>query len=182
MSLTEAQVEARKDALGSSDAWQVCDPAQWPALKAFILGGRQKADTPHMQRGREREAPICRAVEALRPHWTLMECETVYHPIHKFILCHPDRLILSGAHADPGILEAKCPSNDYMAHQNRDRYALQVHWQYMCSGYDWGALAIGMMRPDDSEELRILPVLREERVIDMMLDMALAFWAYYKET
>jgi hypothetical protein len=183
MSLTATQIEARKSALTSSDAWRLLEPAQWPALAAEILAGRpEKITTPAMQRGIDQEDAICQAAAAML-HTQVHPCETVYHPNYSFILSHPDRIMLDTERKyDPGVMEAKAPAGAFVASKYLWQWTTQLQWHLLCTGHTWGALAVGWGDWKAGElDLKIISVGRNDRLCDTFIELAQEFWAI-KET
>jgi len=177
--LTEAQEAARLTGLTSSDAWRLLHPELWVELAAELAAGRpEKEDTPAMQRGRDNEARICDAAAALMD-WSIFECDTCYHATVPYILAHPDRIIAS---AEPGVMEAKCPGSAFVAANYVEAWTTQLHWHLLATGYTWGSLVVGYGNWKSGDlELRLIPVQRNPRLMDLMLGLATEFWAI-KET
>jgi hypothetical protein len=151
-------------------------------LRDEILAGRpEKEQTPAMQRGQDQEDAICNAAAALK-NWTLEIADTTYHAEVPYLLCHPDRLILRCRDEDiaPGVLEAKCPASAFLAQKQYDRYVSQLQWEILCTGYAWGALAVGYgdWLERGAAELRVIPMMRNDALCRTFLELSQIFWQY----
>lgn len=109
-------------------------------------------DSPAMRRGRVMEAGVAVAVAEERPHWTLEKART-YHRIPGLrIGASPDFWITSTDPAEPGrgILEVKTASQQQWEKWRGQlplAYHLQVQVQLLCTGCEWGWIALMVTSP-----------------------------------
>lgn len=109
-------------------------------------------DSPAMRRGRVMEAGVAIAVAEERPHWTLEKAHT-YHRLPELRLgASPDFWISSTDPAEPGrgILEVKTTSPQQWEKWHGQlplAYHLQVQVQLLCTGCEWGWVALMVTSP-----------------------------------
>lgn len=181
--LTDTQKAARLTALTSSDAWKLLHPELWPELAADLAAGRpEKEQTAAMKRGEEHEDAICRAAAAMMG-LECFPCDTARHHTCEYVIAHPDRQLLDPKRQfDPGVLEAKNPGGEFVAGRELEKWHCQLAWHLLATGYTWGALAVGYGDWTAGPlNLKVFPVVRNDRHMDSLLALAHEFWAV-KET
>ncbi len=109
-------------------------------------------DSPAMRRGRVMEAGVAVAVAEERPHWTLEKAHTYHRIAEMRIGASPDFWITSTDPAEPGrgILEVKTASQQQWEKWHGQlplAYHLQVQVQLLCTGCEWGWIALMVTSP-----------------------------------
>lgn len=189
--LSEKELEARRKGIGGSDVVSVLSLEPYGcATKLYYDKTGVKADfddiNPHMERGIYLEDIVC-SIYSGQTGNLITRLENVESKDHSFMLANVDRIISSaddeGYYAEgQGVLEVKCPNRDAFLRIQREgipeAYILQgQHYMYV-TGKKWMEYAIFCA---DLWKLEVIPVMRDEELINMIIQAEENFWTKVME-
>lgn len=121
--------------------------------------------------GNVMEKPVVARLKTVKG-WTVKPSDTLYHPVHAMLLCHPDGLIRNAeGHVGPGMLEIK--NRRYLGQDGPTDYCeAQLIWNMGIAGYTWGALAVLV----GGCELKVFEYDADPLLFARLVEMALDFW------
>lgn len=127
-----------------------------------------------MQWGTETE-PLARAAYEMANNVMVDEVGFIEHPTIALAGASPDGLI--GEH---GLVEIKCPNTsthiDTLLNSTIDqKYLYQMQWQMACTGRQWCDFVSFDPRMDESLQLKIIPVKRDDALIKTIESEVLKF-------
>jgi putative phage-type endonuclease len=181
--LTAEQHERRARGVGASDVAAIVGLYPWKtALDVWRekRGELDRTDTTDTRRGHWME-PVIASWYAAEYGVTLVECDTLAHPVYPWILATPDRVILTDEPDDPidRVVEIKArresmrkfygvPGTDECAEWD----LCQITWQMMVTGARRGDLVVSF----GGDVPNVYTVLFDERIADRLFEAARAFW------
>jgi putative phage-type endonuclease len=142
---------------------------------------KQDEDLPDVVKAGIRLEPVVADMYAERTGTRLARVnQTVRHPEHDFIVCHPDRRVLGSAGrkivecktAFPRTKEQQERWGEEGSDQVQIAYLLQVQHQMAVTGADVCDVAVLL----NGYDFRIYTVHRDQAVIDFIVDHAVKFW------
>ncbi len=138
-----------------------------------------KVLTPELERGHYIEPVIRDLYEAKTGRDVRIVKEMLRHPIHEYMVNHPDgKIEETDNRPGAGIFEAKCVNRFIMKRFKkegiRDEYVLQVQQGLYVSGLQWGSYAILCLDP---WEFAWFDVTRDSAIIDRLIEDTGIFWA-----
>lgn len=173
-------LESRKTGIGSSDiaALMGRDPYKTP-LDIYNQKRGLVPPTPlnnHIKRGLALEPIVADIVaDELDCLLYLPPVSGVRHPVHRHVLCHPDRV--TTGKGEEQTIEIKCPSlwafRNIQKNGPPEHYVLQLQYAMGILGTQRGQLAIHCA---DSWETEIIPVEADTALQNEMYQVAETFW------
>lgn len=176
--LSEADKALRRTGIGASEVAAILglDEHRGP-IDVWLekMGLAFDASTPEQEMGHLLEPVIAQMYERRTMSKTVGGCESVRHPEFEWALCTPDRKVIEGPadyveikNVGIGMCRAWGPEPDGVPASK----IIQVQWQAFvldARRIDVAALLTGT-RP------RVYPVLRDQALIDMMVEPVERFW------
>lgn len=174
----------RSKGIGGSDVGAIMkvDPYRTP-LDVFFdktSGGTDIPDNAHMQRGRKLEALVADEYLIRHPEDSLSKTGMLVHPVHKWMIGNPDRIITSpsSTYGGKGVLEIKTPARPAFELIRLKgvpaRYLLQMQHYLALTGYNWGVFAIFNA---DAWELMLIPVQAWSKEMQgQLIEVLKDFW------
>jgi len=179
MAISDRQREFRRRRLGSSDATRIM-AGDWYELWLEKTG---RTDAPRLDHVPAVQIGI--STEHLHPHFWYRRTgipalpadgRSYTHPVHDWIVCHPDFLTWSMVPPDPfvrpdTILEAKFCSGPDSDEDLAERYYWQVQHQLLVTGHQNAVLSI--LRPSTYSSIPVPPNRADQ---ERLLETLTAFW------
>lgn len=183
--------EARLAGFGGSDIGDLINEGDYSCKRRLFLerlGLMPEEDNSrlefHRERGKFFEGPVAE-LYAKKANREVKLCGSGYIKEFPFMRANADRLVFAKPDFDTapgilgswGVLEIKCPG-EWMFKKIRKeglpkQYILQLQWQMLCYGTDWGSFAIFHA---DSFELQWFDVERDESLIQGLIQAAKEEW------
>lgn len=175
----EQWLKARKQGIGSSDAGAILGLNQWRT--PFQVWQEKTSPeiieepmTEEMEFGIEMEDVVAKRYMKRTGRKVIRDNKIRIHPVHKFMICNIDRIILPENGGGRGILEIKTTSGFAARAWETEiplSYWSQIQHQLYVSGLEWGEFAVLADR-----HLTIFPVKRDDEYLKVQNKKLIAFW------
>lgn len=179
--LTEEQKRMRQSGIGSSDAAVVVGMSHFRSQHDLWLQKTGQVETdfdsPKMEWGRRLEAVIAEKYAELTGR-TLVQGETVRHPVYEWMLATPDRLVLDADGQVERILEIKASFGawdewgDEGTDEIPDAYVIQVQHQMEVLNIDICDVAVLL----SGYNFRVYTVFRNDALAQKLIEQCGSFW------
>lgn len=180
--LTEAQISARKQGIGASEAVilfpEIPNSYSTPYQLWMLKTGKMESDfemNDYQWWGHELEPAISKRYEYETGETLEYRPDTVIHSRLPYMLCHPDRYVFGRRK----LVEIKTASFDpaKWGESGTDHvppeYLLQVQHQLACTGYEEADLIVFFL---DYRQSRIYHIKRDNELIATIENRITAFW------
>lgn len=179
---SESWHERRRSGIGGSDVPIIVLGEYFgKTIKDLFLektgGFREDISGPDMRRGQRQEPIAAMVYEEITGHKVRRINKVLQHPEHPFMLANIDREILG----EDAILEIKCPR--HMTYRKWQREGVPegpiLQGQHYLAIKGKGRIIFGIFCAE-IDEMMIVPVERDDELIDLVIDKEAEFWEFVK--